>query len=91
MRSIDQMAGALAAIGVLTALAKEDNSKASKYVEVGLFETGVFLSAGSIVEQQITGMNPERSIGSSNMAYESLQASDGRWIFCGAVSEALLA
>ncbi len=85
----DQMAGALAAIGVLTALAKEDNSKASKYVEVGLFETGVFLSAGSIVEQQITGMNPERSIGSSNMAYESLQASDGRWIFCGAVSEAL--
>ena len=80
----DMAAGAIAVIGILTALASKSGDQASRTVEVPLYETGLYLGASTLLRDQI-GTPPGSPLKGpsefSRPGYSSYETADGRWIY----------
>jgi crotonobetainyl-CoA:carnitine CoA-transferase CaiB-like acyl-CoA transferase len=80
----DQFAGAFAVVGILAAL-RADANAAERRIEVGLYESALFVAAKDLLATQLDAAIPER--GGSAPAefdlagYGAYQTSDGRWIY----------
>jgi crotonobetainyl-CoA:carnitine CoA-transferase CaiB-like acyl-CoA transferase len=78
----DMFAGTQAVVGILAALLSSEEQKA-QYVEVGLYEAGLYVAARDLVtEQQNTGLDTAsipREF--TSPGYGTYQTLDGRWIY----------
>lgn len=83
----DQLAGILAALGVVAALNLADRSDGSGFVEADLYETALVSLAPRLAECSLTGELAGEVWGTA--PYDTFQASDGKWIFLGTISDAL--
>src|SRR5579872_2631343 len=82
----DQLAGAFAALGVVNALAHDDRRNSEGFVEVDLFETGLFSASDRIAEFFDTGQLA-REVWAA-VPYDTFQTADQRWIFLGVLNDA---
>jgi crotonobetainyl-CoA:carnitine CoA-transferase CaiB-like acyl-CoA transferase len=78
----DQMAGLLAAAGVLAALTRREPAG---YFEVDLFETGLFSATSRIVEYSMSGATDGALWASA--PYDAFQTSEGQWIFLAVLTD----
>ncbi|MCX7931738.1 MAG: CoA transferase, partial [Rhodovarius sp.] len=85
----DMMGGLFGALAVLAALRQRDATGEGQVVQAGLFETCAFLVSTTMLQQRITGHDPEpmpagrRSWG----VYDIFTSADGVQIFVGVVTE----
>jgi crotonobetainyl-CoA:carnitine CoA-transferase CaiB-like acyl-CoA transferase len=80
----DMAAGAIAVIGILTALASKSQDPASLTVEVPLYETGLYLGASTLLRDQIGTPPGSPAKGPSEFSrpgYTCYETADGRWIY----------
>jgi len=82
----DQFAGAYAVIRVLATLMNPEPTAEDKYIEIGLYETGLHIAsrdlAGVQLKTQLLG-RPEKEAGGefAMPGYGAYQTQDGRWIY----------
>lgn len=82
----DQFAGAYAVIRILSSILKPPSSPEERYIEIGLYETGLHIAgrdlAGVQLKTQLLG-RPEKEAGGefAMPGYGAYQTSDGRWIY----------
>ncbi|MEQ5813868.1 CoA transferase [Marinobacter sp. NFXS11] len=82
----DQFAGAYAVIRVLATLMNPAPTPEEKYIEIGLYETGLHIAsrdlAGVQLKTQLLG-RPEKEAGGefAMPGYGAYQTQDGRWIY----------
>lgn len=82
----DQFAGAYAVIRILSSILKSPSSPDERYIEIGLYETGLHIAgrdlAGVQLKTQLLG-RPEKEAGGefAMPGYGAYQTDDGRWIY----------
>jgi crotonobetainyl-CoA:carnitine CoA-transferase CaiB-like acyl-CoA transferase len=81
----DQLAGAFAALGIVSALSLDTRVDGQGFVEVDLFETGLFSAAPRIADYFVSGELNGEVWGTS--PYDTFETRDGRWIFLGVVND----
>jgi crotonobetainyl-CoA:carnitine CoA-transferase CaiB-like acyl-CoA transferase len=89
----DQFAGAYAVIRILAALMTPEPSPRDRYIEIGLYETGLHVAgrdlAGVQLKTQLLG-RPEKEAGGefAMPGYGAYQARDGRWVYLLVLTDA---
>lgn len=89
----DQFAGAYAVIRIMAALMQPSLAPEERYIEIGLYETGLHVAgrdlAGVQLKQQLLG-RPEREGGGefSMPGYGAYQTRDERWIYLLVLTDA---
>lgn len=89
----DQFAGAYAVIRVLATMLNPAPSAEDRYIEVGLYETGLHIAgrdlAGVQLKTQILG-RPEKEAGGefAMPGYGAYETEDGRWIYLLVITDA---
>ncbi|HLV77996.1 MAG TPA: CoA transferase [Marinobacter sp.] len=89
----DQFAGAYAVIRVLAALMNPSPGPDEKYIEIGLYETGLHIAArdlaGIQLKTQLLG-RPEKEAGGefAMPGYGAYQTRDGRWLYLLVLTDA---
>lgn len=79
----DMFAGAHAVVGILAALMSSDRDSERSRIEVGLYETGLYVAARDLVAEQLNAAVP-RDKPPAEFAfpgYGAYQTSEGRWIY----------
>ena len=82
----DQFAGAYAVIRVMAALMQGELSREDRYIQIGLYETGLHVAgrdlAGMQLKTQLLG-RPEKEAGGefAMPGYGAYQTSDERWVY----------
>jgi crotonobetainyl-CoA:carnitine CoA-transferase CaiB-like acyl-CoA transferase len=83
----DQLAGALAALGTVAALALGDRSDGSGYVETELFETALYSTAARYASYVVSG-ELDGEVWAST-PYGTFRARDGDWLYLGVINDGL--
>lgn len=89
----DQFAGAYAVIRVLATMLLPSPSAAERYIEIGLYETGLHVAgrdlAGIQLKTQLLG-RPEKETGGefAMPGYGAYESSDGRWLYLLVLTDA---
>lgn len=89
----DQFAGTYAVIRILSTLLQPQTRAEDRYIEIGLYETGLHLAArdlaGVQLKTQLLG-RPEKEAGGefAMPGYGAYQANDGRWVYLLVLTDA---
>lgn len=89
----DQFAGAYAVIRVLSTMLLPSPSATDRYIEIGLYETGLHIAgrdlAGVQLKTQLLG-RPEKEAGGefAMPGYGAYQTNDGRWLYLLVLTDA---
>lgn len=84
----DQMAGALAALAVVAALASDDPSPEVRDITIGLFEVGLYLDGPRLLSRVAEEGGADRASAFASPSYDTFHAADG-WVYIGAASDSL--
>lgn len=82
----DMFAGNYAVVGILAALTSKSGDDASRRVEVGLYETGLYVAARDLVGEELNAREREREPrhGPAEFrfpGYGAYETAEGRWIY----------
>jgi crotonobetainyl-CoA:carnitine CoA-transferase CaiB-like acyl-CoA transferase len=89
----DQFAGTFGVIRILAAMLNPQPAKADRHIEIGLYETGLYLAArdlaGVQLKTQLLG-RPEKEAGGefAMPGYGAYQTRDGRWVYLLVLTDA---
>jgi crotonobetainyl-CoA:carnitine CoA-transferase CaiB-like acyl-CoA transferase len=86
MSFYDMTASAYAVVGILAGLMAPRGDQASRDIQIGLYETGLYLAAASVVGEQYRQHAGERPVGEdptsfARPGYGAYETADGRWIY----------
>ena len=82
----DQMAGALAVIGILAALATP-RERCSRRISVGLYETALYMAGSRLAGVQLGGSTSPKSAMFELAPYGTFKTADGDWVFVGVIND----
>ena len=82
----DMFAGMQAVIGILAALAGDEGAQRDRFLQVGLYETGLYIAARDLVAVQADNQQASAGNGAptgefSHPGYGAYRTADDRWIF----------
>ncbi len=89
----DQFAGTYAVIRIMSALMGPETAPEDRYIEIGLYETGLHLAsrdlAGLQLKTQLLGRAEKEAGGEFAMpGYGAYESADGRWIYLLVITDA---